>query len=140
GRVDPISVVFVNGWRGATMYCDARDGSYPVETVVIKDLIPHVDATYRTLAARETRAVEGFSMGGFGAAHFGFKYPELFGVVSITAPAMLGPELKQPRPVQAWSRLFPSPAAMGGDIEYFKANDRFALAVKNAAAIRDRMA
>jgi endo-1,4-beta-xylanase len=107
-----------------------------VETVLIKDLIPHVDGSYRTVAGREGRGVEGFSMGGFGAAHLGFKYPELFGVVSIQAPPLLGTELKSPLPARAWSRLFPT--AMGGDLEYFKANDPFTLVPKNAAALRDR--
>jgi endo-1,4-beta-xylanase len=136
GKLAPFVIVFPNGLRGATMYCDARDGAYPVESVIIKDLIPHVDATYRTLAARESRAVEGFSMGGFGAAHFGFKYPELFGVVSIEAPALLGPGLKAPLPTRAWSKLFPS--AMGSDMEYFHANDPFALVPRNADVLRDR--
>jgi hypothetical protein len=54
------------------------------------------------------------------------------------APPLLGPELKQPLPMQAWSRLFPSPNAMGGDMDYFHANDPFTLAEKNAAALRDR--
>ncbi len=138
GHASPMIVIFVNGLRGETMYCDSRDGKWPLESVIIKDLIPHVDATCRTIASRTGRAVEGFSMGGFGAAHFGFKYPELFGVVSIQAPALLGPELKQPRPMQAWSRLFPDPTAMGGDLEYFRANDPFSLLPKNADAIRDR--
>jgi endo-1,4-beta-xylanase len=75
-------------------------------------------------------------MGGFGAAHFGFKYPDLFGVVSIQAPALPGPELKSPLPARAWSRLFPS--AMGGDLDYFRANDPFALVPKHADALRDR--
>lgn len=75
-------------------------------------------------------------MGGFGAAHFGFKYPEMFGVVSIQAPPLLGPELKQRLPMQAWSKLFPT--AMGGDLEYFRTNDPFALIPKNADRIRDR--
>jgi endo-1,4-beta-xylanase len=136
GRADPLIVVMVNGLRGATMYCDSKDGKYPLETVIIKDLIPHVDATYRTVTAREGRAIEGFSMGGFGAAHFGFKYPDLFGVVSIQAPALLGPDLKSPLPTRAWSRLFPS--AMGGDLDYFRANDPFALVPKHADALRDR--
>ena len=136
GRVSPMIVIMPNGLRGNTMYCDSRDGRYPVETVIIKDLIPHVDATYRTVASREGRAVEGFSMGGFGAAHFGFKYPELFGVISIQAPPLLGPELTSPLPVRAWSRLFPT--AMGGDLEYFRANDPFSLVVENAEALRDR--
>ena len=136
GRIDPLIMVFPNGLRGATMYCDSRDGQYPVETVLVKDLIPHVDASYRTVAAREGRAVDGFSMGGFGAAHLGFKYPELFGVISIQAPALLGPDLKSPLPARAWSRLFPT--ALGGDLDYFRANDPFALVPKNADALRDR--
>ena len=136
GRALPMIIVSVNGLRGNTMYCDSRDGLYPLETVLIKGLIPHVDATYRTEASRERRAVEGFSMGGFGAAHLGFKYPEVFGVISIQAPALLGPELEQPRPSQAWSRLFPN--AMGGDLEYWQTNDPFLLVPKNADALRDR--
>jgi enterochelin esterase-like enzyme len=137
GRIAPMIIILVNGLRGNTMYCDSRDGKYPLETVIVKDLIPHVDATYRTTASREARALDGFSMGGFGAAHLGFKYPEMFGVLSIMAPPLLGPELKWARPAMAWSRLFPAPAAMGGDLEYFRANDPFTLAEKNAAALRD---
>jgi hypothetical protein len=117
------------------MYC-SHDGKYPVETVIVKKLIPHVDASYRTVAKREGRAVDGFSMGGFGAAHLGFKYPEVFGVISIQAPPLLGPELKSPLPARAWSRLFPT--AMGGDLNYFRANDPFSLVPKNADALRDR--
>jgi endo-1,4-beta-xylanase len=136
GRIPPLIIVYVNGLRGATMYCDSRDGAYPVESVIIKDLIPHIDATYRTIASRAGRALDGFSMGGFGAAHLGLKYPEVFGVISIPAPALLGPELKQTTPSRAWSRLFP--AAMDGDIDYFRANDPFTLVSKHADALRDR--
>ncbi|MFB3828211.1 MAG: alpha/beta hydrolase-fold protein [Bryobacteraceae bacterium] len=135
-RLLPMIIIGVNGLRGNTMYCDSRDGLYPLETVIVKDLIPHVDATYRTVASREGRALNGFSMGGFGAAHLGFKFPDLFGVISIMAPPLLGPELKQPLPAKAWSRLFPT--AMAGDLEYFRANDPFTLAEKNAAKLRDR--
>lgn len=135
-RIDPMIIIGVNGLRGNTMYCDSRDGDYPVETVIIKDLIPHVDATYRTIASREGRAVDGFSMGGFGAAHLGFKYPEVFGVISIMAPPLLGPELKIPQPARAWHNLFPT--AMLNDLEYFRANDPFTLAARNADALRDR--
>ena len=54
----------------------------PLESVIIKELIPHVDQTYRTLAKRETRSVEGFSMGGFGAFHYLLVHPEMFAGVS----------------------------------------------------------
>jgi endo-1,4-beta-xylanase len=136
GTIPPVIVVCVNGLRGATMYCDSKDGVYPLESVIIKDLIPHVDASYRTIASRAGRALDGFSMGGFGAAHLGFKYPETFGVISIPAPALLEPELEQATPKRAWGRNFL--AAMDGDMEYFRANNPFTLAARNADTLRDR--
>ena len=134
-RIGPLIVVVVNGLAGNTMYCDTKDGQYPLESVIIKDLIPHIDATYRTIASREGRAVNGFSMGGFGAAHLGFNNPDVFGVDSIMAPPLLEPGLKG-LPANAWSRLFP--AAMDSDMEYWKLNNPFELVVKNADKLRDR--
>jgi endo-1,4-beta-xylanase len=134
-RIGPMIVVAVNGLAGNTMYCDTHDGQYPLESVIIKDLIPHIDATYRTIGSREGRGVNGFSMGGFGAAHLGLKFPDVFGVISIMAPPLVQPGLKG-LPAQAWGRLFPS--AMDSDMEYWKQNDPFELAVKNAAKLRDR--
>ena len=48
------------------------------ETYITKDLIGHVDATYRTIAKREARAIAGLSMGGFGALMLSMRHPELF--------------------------------------------------------------
>jgi len=135
-RIEPMIIVGTPSLRGNTMYCDSRDGGYPLETVLVKDFIPHIDATYHTIALREGRAVDGFSMGGFGAAHLGFKFPELFGVISIMAPPLLGPELQSPLPTRAWHNLFTT--AMQNDLDYFRANDPFTLAAKNAEALRDR--
>ncbi len=54
------------------------------EAVLIKELIPHVDSTYRTIAKREGRILSGFSMGGGATMYLGFKYPDLFcGLVGI---------------------------------------------------------
>lgn len=86
GKMPPVIFVFCNGMiRGGW-----SDSQWPVETVTIKELIPYIDATYRTIPTREGRGVEGFSMGGGGAATWGFKYPELFGAVSILAGARMG--------------------------------------------------
>ena len=51
GKLPPCLVVFVNGLPMG-MYVDWADGSAPVESMIIKDLIPHIDATQRTLATR----------------------------------------------------------------------------------------
>jgi hypothetical protein len=65
GRVPPCLVVFVNGMRNG-MYVDWKDGSAPLETVIIRDLIPHLDATYRFRPARpdlEARAIDRLELG-----------------------------------------------------------------------------
>lgn len=48
------------------------------EDAIIKDLIGHVDATYRTIARREGRAINGLSMGGYGGLMLGLKHPDMF--------------------------------------------------------------
>jgi len=51
---------------------DATPSLATFETAIVNEWIPHIDATYRTISARDGRAIEGQSMGGFGAAHLGF--------------------------------------------------------------------
>ena len=82
GSIPPMLIVFPNGMN-YSMWCDSKDGSVPMETVVLEDLIPHVDATFRTIARRNGRIVDGFSMGGAGAGRLGFRRPDLFAGVSM---------------------------------------------------------
>ena len=82
GRAPPCLVVLVNGLPMG-MYVDWSNGAAPVETVIVEELVPHIDATLRTIASREGRLLDGFSMGGYGAARLGFKHPGRFGAVSI---------------------------------------------------------
>jgi endo-1,4-beta-xylanase len=131
--VSPAAIaVLVNGLRDSRYY-DSHDGRRPVETVFIRDLIPHIDATYRTLARRESRALEGFSMGGFGSAHLGFKYPDLFGVVSIMSGALLDDDS-----VTTIADLYQK--NFGGNQAYFHAGSPWVLVRDNAARIRGRTA
>lgn len=58
------------------------------EDCITKDLIGFVDANYRTIAAREGRAITGASMGGYGALLFGFLHPDLFCSVSGHSSAL----------------------------------------------------
>lgn len=136
GKAPPMIVVLVNGLRGATLYCDSKDGKWPLESVIVNDLIPHIDATYRTIAKREARAVEGFSMGGFGAAHLGFKYPDLFGIVSILDPALLTGLDPWNNPHPTWQEQVAY--AFDGDYALYQANNPFQLVVQNAEKLRGR--
>ncbi len=76
-RVAPMIYVFVNG--GPVSHYNMPDNPRAQGAdVFIKELIPHVDATYRTVAERNGRGIEGFSQGGRGTARLMFRYPELF--------------------------------------------------------------
>ena len=58
------------------------------EDCITKDLIGFVDAHYRTVAAREGRAISGASMGGYGALTLGFLHPDLFCSVDSQSAAL----------------------------------------------------
>lgn len=48
------------------------------EDYLTKDIIGYVDASYRTVAKREGRAINGLSMGGYGSMVVGLRNPHLF--------------------------------------------------------------
>jgi enterochelin esterase-like enzyme len=134
GKTPPCLVVFVNGLVEG-MYVDWKDGSMPLETVIVQDLIPHIDATYRTISNRQGRLLDGYSMGGYGAARLGFKYTELFGAISIMGGGPLQPELIQTpragrqRAAEVLQRVY------GGDQEYFRSVSPRRFAELNAAKL-----
>ena len=130
-------VVGVNAIVCCSFYVDSFEGHLPLETVIIQDLIPHIDSTYRTLAQREFRAVEGFSMGGFGALHLGFKYPEVFGAVSDHAGAIY--DAAEGRAALCCNNIYRSwNYAFGADETYFNAQSPYTLALQNADSIRGK--
>ncbi|MDO8542498.1 MAG: alpha/beta hydrolase-fold protein [Opitutaceae bacterium] len=133
GHAPAAILILVNG-VGGSLFCNSFDGRKPVETAIIDDLIPHVDATYRTFGTRGMRAIEGFSMGGFGALHLAFKFPEKFGSVTSISHAPI-------RPNSGWEKVdrVYREGPLGGSVEFFNANDPFQLVDRNAGAIRDGM-
>ncbi len=48
------------------------------EDYIVKDFIAEIDSRYRTIQARQGRAIAGLSMGGYGALKFAMKYPAMF--------------------------------------------------------------
>lgn len=77
GSVPPMIYVFVNG--GPVSHYNLPDRKKAMgEDVFVRELIPHIDKTYRTIADRKGRGLEGFSQGGRGTTRIMFKHPELF--------------------------------------------------------------
>jgi endo-1,4-beta-xylanase len=80
GKLQPMIYVFPDGQRNS-FYADAFDKHKQVHTNIVEEVIPYVDKNFRTKPERAFRAIEGFSMGGYGAAMLGAKHPELFGAI-----------------------------------------------------------
>ncbi len=76
-RIPPMIYIFINGGPMSHYdYPQIKNGQG--ESVFIEELIPHVDSTYRTIASRKGRGIEGFSQGGRGTTRIMFRHPELF--------------------------------------------------------------
>lgn len=84
GLVPPMIMVIPNGGKRSE-YRDWRAQNIMAETMLIQELIPLVDTTYRTLPPPYGRAIEGMSMGGNGSLKIALKYPEMFGSVLAIA-------------------------------------------------------
>jgi S-formylglutathione hydrolase FrmB len=68
---------FYSDWYGSDL--DGMPNPPPAWTTYhIGELIPWIDGHYRTTATRNTRAIAGLSMGGFGAISYAARFPELF--------------------------------------------------------------
>lgn len=135
GKLPPCLVVFVNGMVNG-MYVDWKDGSVPMESVIVKDLVTHIDASLRTIISRDGRMLDGFSMGGYGSARLGFKYPNKFRAVSIVGAGPMqrdllnAPRAGRARAAEVLDRVY------GGDKDYFYAVSPLKLAEQNAAELK----
>lgn len=139
-KMPPALIVFPNGLAEG-MWCDSKDGRTPVETIVVKELVPYVDANFRTIASREGRLVEGFSMGGYGAARLGLKYSDIFGAASILGAGPMQRRFTPAKgpPEKAGARARILRKVYGGDQEYFKAQSPWELAEQYADEVRGRL-
>jgi len=77
------------GFYGGTPWDVMREGGDYDFGAYFKELMAHVDSTYRTLADRRHRATSGLSMGGFMSLWLSARYPDLIGSASAFNP---GPE------------------------------------------------
>ncbi len=78
-RMPPAILAVVDGFTrlGGSQYLDSiHNGDYA--TYVLRDVVGHVDARYRTIAREGGRAVLGKSSGGFGSLHLTMAYPGTF--------------------------------------------------------------
>ncbi len=87
----PLIVVMPEGGKGGwySNWDNGGAGGPPAwETFHIDQLVPWVDANFRTIAARRGRAIAGLSMGGFGALSYAARHPGLFAAAASFSGAV----------------------------------------------------
>ena len=68
-----------SGYGGYVDWWNFGGGGPPMwETYHLRQLLPWIDAHYRTIADRDGRAIAGLSMGGGGTMHYAARHPDLF--------------------------------------------------------------
>lgn len=86
----PSIIVSPDGNSGywSDWYNGGKLGPPEYETYVIDQLIPLIDAKYRTIPDRSQRAVAGISMGGYGSLMLAARHPDLFGLAGSMSGAL----------------------------------------------------
>jgi S-formylglutathione hydrolase FrmB len=80
GEVPPAIVVYVDAWTslGGSQFVDSP-GTGRYGTYLADEVVPFVDASYRTLATAAHRGLAGHSSGGYGAMVNAMRRPDVFG-------------------------------------------------------------
>ena len=125
GRAAPMIVVMENG------YATRPPGGGPVappsvgasvdftvfEDVMVRDVVPMVDATFRTLADREHRAVAGLSMGANEALQLGTRHLDMFSYLGGFSGTMNGLSTDPVDSATAFNGLFRDGAAFNQKVK-----------------------
>ena len=90
GRIQKMIVVMpdasgVDGKKGGKNMGYFNVEGWPYETFFFDEFIPYIDKTYRTIAAKEGRAIAGLSMGGGGSVVYAQRHPEMFNACYSTS-------------------------------------------------------
>jgi S-formylglutathione hydrolase FrmB len=121
-----IIIVFPEG--GNSFYTDSTtrpDDKY--ESYIAGELIPEVDKNLRTIANRKARAVAGFSMGGYGALKFGFKYPDKFVLAASISGSVAAASWRKPEDITSPANIKNAVLSVFGEknTAALEANDLF---------------
>ena len=93
GKAKPMIVVISNGnvtAPGRAFGGYSSKGMAPFKEEMTKNIVPFIDAIYRTLPDADNRAICGLSMGGGQSFFVGLESPEYFGSVGVFSTGLFG--------------------------------------------------
>ncbi|WPR76595.1 alpha/beta hydrolase-fold protein [Algoriphagus sp. NG3] len=93
GKIEPFLIVMTYGMTNEVKFGGLRDFKIePFQTVLVDELIPYVDANFRTIADQEHRAMAGLSMGGMETHTITLNKPEVFSRYALLSGGVYTPK------------------------------------------------
>lgn len=93
GKIKPFLIVMTYGMTNEIKWGGLRDFKIDAfQTVLVDELIPYVDANFRTLANQSNRAMAGLSMGGMETKMITLNKPEVFSHYALLSGGTYKPE------------------------------------------------
>jgi hypothetical protein len=89
---------------GASWYVNSpATGNW--EDFMTQEVVPYIDANFKTLANRDSRGIAGVFIGGYGAIRFGMRHPDIFGSVYAMHPVGTGSGVGISAEIPKWDLL-----------------------------------
>jgi len=90
-KIEPVIAVFIDPRQPENPGNNRRMNEYRANArfagFVADELVPFIDANYKTAPRPEKRAIIGASLGGWNSAYFGLKRSDVFGLLIIHSPS-----------------------------------------------------
>lgn len=90
-QITPMIIVMPDGKN--SYYINDYQRKFPYEDIFIKELIPYIDSTYKSLSSKKFRFIAGLSMGGYGAIVLSIKHHDVFGACIALSAAVRTDEM-----------------------------------------------
>jgi hypothetical protein len=75
------------------------------EDFMVQELVPYIDANFKTLPNRDSRGIAGIFIGGYGAIRLGMRHPDVFGSVYAMHPVGTGTGVGVSMTIPKWDIL-----------------------------------
>jgi len=93
GKIKPFIIVMTYGMTNEVKWGHMKDFSIvPFQTVLVDELIPYIDAHFRTIADKSHRAMAGLSMGGMETHTITVAKPDVFSYYALLSGGIYTPE------------------------------------------------
>ena len=129
GDTPPFAWVWLYGGR-TSWFMDSADGRVPAQSVLLDEVIPHIESRWNLGGSPQHRAIDGWGMGAFGAIRYAAQYPVVFGAALVHNPILPDSSTLPSRFPEAWISVFNT------DARYLAGTEPFGLLSRHAQQLR----